>query len=458
MPKQISAQELATIIEYIGTHPDGINITELDERLKANGISYKRRTLLRRLERLIAGRQLVPLGVHKGRRYRKNADYKISQQSANNCSENYIPISDIGKKILAYVRRPIPGREPVGYLRDFLLSYVPNQTAYLPQDVITHLHNIGDAKKQITSGETFARQIMGRLLIDLSWASSSLEGNTYSLVETERLISFGEEAEGKNARETQMILNHKRAIEFMMKSTEDIGFNRYTILNLHAILADNLLPSQDACGRLRSIPVGIGGSVYSPLTTPQLLDEYFQHVLQKASAITEPFEQAFFVLVHLPYLQPFEDVNKRVSRLGANIPLLKSDLCPLSYMDVPKQIYVEAILGVYELNQTDLLQDLFVFAYERSVKRYLAVRQELGNPDLFRLHYRQALQTIIRLIVGQPQSGIRSLLENWSRDNIPDDDRSQFNAVVLQELNSLHDGNIARYNLRPAEFAEWKAS
>jgi Fic family protein len=344
------------------------------------------------------------------------------------------------------------------YLRDFLLSYVPNQTAYLPQDVITHLHNIGDAKKQITSGETFARQIMGRLLIDLSWASSSLEGNTYSLVETERLISFGEEAEGKNARETQMILNHKRAIEFMMKSTEDIGFNRYTILNLHAILADNLLPSQDACGRLRSIPVGIGGSVYSPLTTPQLLDEYFQHVLQKASAITEPFEQAFFVLVHLPYLQPFEDVNKRVSRLGANIPLLKSDLCPLSYMDVPKQIYVEAILGVYELNQTDLLQDLFVFAYERSVKRYLAVRQELGNPDLFRLHYRQALQTIIRLIVGQPQSGIRSLLENWSRDNIPDDDRSQFNAVVLQELNSLHDGNIARYNLRPAEFAEWKAS
>ncbi|MDA3970276.1 MAG: hypothetical protein PF442_02890, partial [Desulfobulbaceae bacterium] len=167
---------------------------------------------------------------------------------------------------------------------------------------------------------------------------------------------------------------------------------------------------------------------------------------------------AFFVLVHLPYLQPFEDVNKRVSRLGANIPLLKSDLCPLSFMDVPKQIYVEAILGVYELNQTDLLQDLFVFAYERSVKRYLAVRQELGNPDLFRLHYRQALQTIIRLIVEQPQSGIRSLLENWSKDNIPDDDRAQFNAVVLQELNSLHDGNIARYNLRPAEFAEWKAS
>ena len=126
-----------------------------------------------------------------------------------------------------------------------------------------------------------------------------------------------------------MILNHKQAIEFLVESADEIGFNRYSILNLHAILSDNLLPNPEACGRLSQIAVGIGGSVYTPLSTPQLLDEYFQLVLDSASAISDPFEQSFFALVHLSYLQPFEDVNKRVARLAANIPLIKHNLCPL---------------------------------------------------------------------------------------------------------------------------------
>jgi hypothetical protein len=105
-----------------------------------------------------------------------------------------------------------------------------------------------------------------------------------------------------------------------------------------------------------------------------------------ATAINDPFEQAFFVMVQLPYLQPFDDVNKRVSRLAANIPLIKCNLAPPSFTDVPRQTYTEAVLGVYDLNTIDLLKDVFMWAYERSAARYAAVRQSLGEPDPFRLN------------------------------------------------------------------------
>jgi Fic family protein len=118
--------------------------------------------------------------------------------------------------------------------------------------------------------------------------------------------------------------------------------NRRTILNLHALLSDNLLGNPSASGRLRAIPVNIGKSVYEPPAVPQLIDEIFSQILDTAVAISDPFEQAFFVIVHLPYLQPFEDVNKRVSRLAANIPFIYHNLCPLSFMDVPEVFYASS--------------------------------------------------------------------------------------------------------------------
>src|SRR6202451_2010410 len=104
--------------------------------------------------------------------------------------------------------------------------------------------------------------------------------------------------------------------------SQEIDINWYTILNIHALLSNNLLLDPKACGRLRTIPVKIGKSVYHPVEVPQLLEEYFQLIIQKATAIQNPFEQSFFLMVHLPYLQPFLDVNKRVARLAGNIPFI----------------------------------------------------------------------------------------------------------------------------------------
>lgn len=451
MPKRVAEQELNQIERQLTAFSDGVGIAELEAALSGAGIVIKRRSLLRRLNLLIESRRITASGVLKGRLYRPQV--AVPPEAASD--EVPIPLSDDGSLIRRAVIHPIQSREPVGYHRDFLLSY-PQSGPYLGRTVREHLHLIGRAHQGTLPAGTFARQVLGRLLIDLSWASSHLEGNTYSLLETERLIAFGQAAEGRNAFETQMILNHKQAIEFLVEAVDEVDFNSYTVLNLHAILSDNLLADPAACGRIRQIPVGISGSVYTPLAAPQLLEEYFQRCLTTAAAIDDPFEQSFFALLHFSYLQAFEDVNKRVARLCANIPLIKGNLCPLSFIDVPKQLYIEGLLGVYELNQVDLLRDIYVWGYERSVKRYLAQREELGEPDPFRLRYRNAMMEVVATVVRRGLVDAESFVATWAAKQLPEADRQRFIGLARTELDSLHAGNFARYRIRPVEFAAWE--
>ena len=459
MPKRITEEDLTPFLEAVAQFPDGASIEEISTVL---GEEVARRTLQRRLALLVERGQLSITGRKRGSRYRiplvsgalglttEDAKVKISV-------EVYIPISPEGERIKRAVREPIQNRRPVGYIRDLLDAYRPNETYYLSDETRQRLLSLGHTTDGERTAGTYARQILNRLLIDLSWNSSRLEGNTYSLLETQRLLELGEAADGKEALEAQMILNHKDAIEFLIESAEEIGFNRYTILNLHALLSNNLLADSRASGRLRLIPVGIEGTVYHPLEVSQLIDECFQQILDTAAAINEPFEQAFFVMVHLPYLQPFEDVNKRVSRLAANIPLIKYNLCPLSFVDVPERAYIDAILGVYEMNHIDLLRDVFVWAYERSSARYAAVRQSLGEPDPFRLRYRHLISEIIANIVRKCMDKKTAIayIKKQAIDNVPDIDRSRMIEVSETELMSLHEGNIARYRLRQSEYVKW---
>jgi hypothetical protein len=164
------------------------------------------------------------------------------------------------------------------------------------------------------------------------------------------------------------------------------------------------------------------------------------------------------MMVQIPYLQPFDDVNKPVSRLAANILFIKSNLSPLSFADVPRQTYTEAVLGVYELTKIDLLKDVFIWAYERSAARYAAVRQSVGEPDPFRLRYREQLRDLIadlvRARVGRKDAAAR--IAAWSQKEIQPDDRRRFTELVETELLSLHEGNFARYRIRPSEFVAWR--
>ena len=144
--------------------------------------------------------------------------------------------------------------------------------------------------------------------------------------------------------------------------------------------------------------------------------------------------------------------------LAANIPLNRLNLAPLSFVDVPQDLYIQGLLGVYELLDVSLLRDVFGWAYERSCLRYPALRQTLGEPDRFRVHYREEIKTLVTRVVTNAlsQEDAGKFVESGAA-RVPESDRARFVEVVETELLGLHPGNIARFRIRPAEFAAWKA-
>lgn len=459
MPKITSSEDLDQIAAAIAKFPNGADVGELAAAL---GSEISNRTLQRRLSELVARKRVLRERTWRTVKYKLapitgTPPVTLNEFRATIAGEVYVRTSSEGEEIKTYVRRPIQERRPVGYNVEFLETYTPNQSWYLPENLRDQLQAMGMSQTGEAAAGTFARDILNRLLIDLSWASSRLEGNTYSRLDTEQLIQFGQAAEGKDALETQMILNHKNAIEYLVHDAQRIAINNETVIALHALLSDGLMDNPMDCGRLRHRPVEISGSVYLPIALPQRLDELFRIVLEIGSEICDPFEQAFFLMVHLPYLQPFRDVNKRVSRLAANIPLIKRNLSPLSFIDVPEQAYVDAVLGVYELNRIELLRDVFVWAYERSCQQYVAVRNQLVPPDTFRLRHRNALADTIRSIIlaGLPPS--ESAVLQHLPPSVSIDDRNRFVDLVIEEFKTLHAGNVVRFGVRPLEFETWKS-
>lgn len=119
-------------------------------------------------------------------------------------------------------------------------------------------------------------------------------------------------------------------------------------------------------------------------------------ILEKARRIKDPFEASFFIMAQIPYLQPFEDMNKRVSRLGANIPLIKANVSPLSFFEIPEVAYFQATQAIYEFNRVEFLAEVYLIAYERSCQRYAAIKRFMPTPDPIRLRYREEIRAMVR--------------------------------------------------------------
>jgi hypothetical protein len=460
LPKTASTLEQSQLIaQLIAASEAGVGISELARALASRGIAIPRRTLLRRLIRLVEEGAIEPSGASRSVVYRSvqvsTPEPIGSALPLEGDQTSIIPLTAAGLEVRSYVRQPLALRKPVGYDRTFLERYQPGVDSYLSPEQTRKLTDLGQMTRARLPAGTYARDVLDRLLVDLSWASSRLEGNTYTRLDTQRLIELGQAAQGKDAQETQMILNHKAAIELLIENSAEVQIDKFTVLNLHAILSDNLIADPLASGRLRQRAVQISGTVFVPLAMPQQLLECFELILSKAQAIQSPFEQAFFSMVHLPYLQPFEDVNKRVSRLAANIPLLRNGLCPLSFIDVPERAYIEATLGVYEMNRVDLLRDVFMWAYERSCQRYLAIRQSVGEPDAFRMKYREEIQQAVQAVVRGNLVGTASDITQLAVGQVPTPDLEPFIEAVTQDLDHLYEGNYARYRLKLSELRGW---
>ena len=216
------------VLDYITTRP-GANRSAIRRDL-APGASPP--TIWRALKRLADAGQIEAVGKGRATAYRPAG----------------------AAAVRAHLSIPHNQRRPIFYNKAFTDRYIPGKSFYLCTDDLARLHAVGKPVPPAPA-ETYARRILERLLIDLSWASSRMEGNTYNILETERLIRLGAEAEGKDRKEAVMILNHKAAIEHLVENLDTIEVGRRDLLDLHALLADGLLVDPAMAGRLRLFPV-----------------------------------------------------------------------------------------------------------------------------------------------------------------------------------------------------------
>jgi len=272
-------------------------------------------------------------------------------------------------KIEKYFDTPTWERKKVNYNPEFLRNYKPNETYFFSKQNLKKLEN---AVKDLPIDTDFYKtnkRFLETLLIDLSFASSYLEWNTYSYLDTEVLLKYNEINKEKTNEETQMILNHKKAIEYMIYYKKELGFTKQTFFEIHSLLWEKLL-LKDELWIIRNKLVEIWWSTYNPLENKFQLEKEFEIFLEKLNKIKNPFEQSLFIMTFIPYFQLFLDINKRTSRIMWNLPLIKHNLPVLSLIQLEKKKYIVAILAIYELNNVDLLQNIWTENYLLNLQRY----------------------------------------------------------------------------------------
>ena len=211
------------------------------------------------------------------------------------------------------------------------------------------------------------RKEMERLGIDLSWKSSQIEGNTYTLLETERLLRESKTAEGKTREEAVMLLNHKDALSFVLDNPDYLKELTVShIEDIHQLLTKDLSIDKG----LRRHRVGITGTNYHPLDNEFQIREAMREACELINSKSNIFEKALLTLVLLSYIQPFSDGNKRTARITSNAILIANDYCPLSFRSVDSIDYKKAMLIFYEQNSLYAFKQIFMEQFEFAVKEY----------------------------------------------------------------------------------------
>jgi len=425
------------------THPIGIVLL-----LGKLGPNFPERSVRRWLS------ELVDEGLVERSGQKRGTKYSVLQRSDRNTKGNEHLFGMQSKRTIEQVHRPLFERTPVSYDSRWLESYNPNKTWYIPPDLRDRLSKAGMRYRHKAPAGTYAHQIYNRLLIDLSYNSSRLEGNTYSLLDTQLLLSQGGSAPGKLEEEKVMILNHKEAIRFLIDNAPKLTITPQTIFTLHYLLSDGLLEPNES-GKVRAHGVRIGGSTYIPIEDQKKLFSLLEKVADKAASIEDPFEQSLFLLVHLTYLQAFADVNKRTARLSANIPLIKHNLVPLSFNDIEREDYLSASIAIYEFQDVRPMIDLYAFSYLRTCMQYDATIQSL-EVDEVRVRYRQLRRTIIRDIILNGIVGPEiEKFASMRMSEVVQTDRRDFLDDIQEDLAYLDQSRIAGLGISPDQLESY---
>ena len=231
------------------------------------------------------------------------------------------------------------------------------------------LHNAtAEYEKRIQNlPETIQKKELERLIIELSWKSSKIEGNTYTLLDTEKLIMEHKEAAGHDKKEALMILNHKEAFHYIHEyATQFTSLTKRNLEELHAMVVKDLSVGLG----VRKKPVGVIGSKYQPLDNVHQITEAVIALSDATTRMKTPYAKAMVALIGISYIQPFEDGNKRTARLMANAILLAYKKAPLSYRSIDENDYREAMFVFYELNSLIPFKKIFIGQYEFAAKNY----------------------------------------------------------------------------------------
>lgn len=221
--------------------------------------------------------------------------------------------------------------------------------------------------------KTIYAKELERFVIELSWKSSKIEGNTYSLLETETLIKESVEAAGRSKAEAIMILNHKRAFESILEGKKEyanITFSK--ILELHNVLVKDLSITPG----IREQAVGITGTVYKPLDNKWQIVEALEKLAEAINKSSYALEKALIANSMISYIQPFSDGNKRTGRMLANAILLAHDFFPLSYRSVDEDTYKKALILFYEQGSLYNIKEIFLSQYQFALDTYFQLKEK----------------------------------------------------------------------------------
>ena len=310
-------------------------------------------TVKRSLSKLIAENLIVSTGKGKATRYQLSASYSIIE-----------PIN-----IDKYYEKEIDERKIKEQFNYSLISNVlPNVELFtqIEKDKLVILQK--EFEKNISELSKFeSEKELERLSIDLSWKSSQIEGNTYSLLETERLLKEKETAKGKSKEDAIMLLNHKEAIDFIIENPNYLfPLTVAKIEDIHSILTKELAVDRN----IRKRRVGISGTNYKPIDNEFQIREALTAMCELINKKDDAFEQAFLVLILTSYIHPFVDENKRTARIVSNALLINNKYCPISFRTVDSVDYKKAMLLFYEQNNITNFKNIFIEQFEFAVKTY----------------------------------------------------------------------------------------
>jgi DNA-binding Lrp family transcriptional regulator len=323
---------------------------EIHEGL-GSAISYS--TVKRILTKLISNNLIVPKGKGRGRKYIISSAYEL-----------FYPID-----VSQYFEQEIDERKIKDSFNFSLIPEVLSKVDLFTEDELKYMRDLQSKFSNNVSelSELEYSKELERLSIDLSWKSSQIEGNTYSLLETERLLKEKETADGKSKDEAVMLLNHKQAIDFILENPNYIlPITTSSIEDIHSILIKDLGVNRN----IRKRRVGISGTNYKPLDNEYQIKEALRDMCDLINNRENVFEKTLLALVLLSYIQAFGDGNKRTARIISNAILISSQYCPISFRTIDSVEFKKAMLIFYEQNNIATFKRIFINQFEFAVETY----------------------------------------------------------------------------------------